>query len=136
MAMNFNRLLDIARALKLHNQTGRVFHCAMVLKSGKPIAIGTNDYNKSCQICRTYKRWKHLYRKDYRSALHAEIAATAKIKHRAYNPAKLTLVSMRINNNGKAGNAMPCPNCSYVLGAMGYKNIFYTDTDGKFQRFP
>jgi len=127
---NFSRLIETAKIFKLTKQTGRSFHVAYVLKGRKVIAVGFNNFNKTNRVCYDYKPTrKHL--PDYRSIIHAEPDATAKIKNRT-DIKDLTLVSIRINNHNNPDYAEPCPNCAFHLGKLGIKHVFYTTESGTF----
>ena len=133
--MNFERYVDVAKALKLTEQTGRCFHCALIIKQKKIICIGVNRYNKTNRISATYKPTKVTNVKHFMSGIHAEIQAMGKLKHME-SFSKLHLVSIRINNQNQLDDACPCSGCAFELGRVDFKHIWYSTKEGKFNRFP
>jgi deoxycytidylate deaminase len=132
---NFDRLVEIARALKLNKQSGVCFHVSFLLKGRKVVAIGINSYTKQNTISLSYKPTR-ISNGKYIAGIHSEMAVTAAIKFSSKNQ-KFTLVNVRINNNNKVVNSTPCANCSYQLGKMSNINkIFHSTECGTFVRFP
>lgn len=127
--MDFDRLIDTARLLKLTRQTGRAFHVAFVLRQRKVVAVGFNHFHKSNAICIRYKPTRFHESTSYRGTLHAEIDCMGKIKFQ--DSRKLTMVSIRIDNHNRPAFAQPCPNCAYHLGRWGLNKIFYTGRNGE-----
>lgn len=132
--MNFNRFVDIAKALKLTEQTGRCFHCAFAVKQKKIVCIGVNRYNKTNKISASYKPTKTTNVKNFISGIHAEIDLICKMKA-IEDFSRFHLVSIRINNQNELDDACPCPNCAYHLGKVDFKHIWYSTKNG-FNRFP
>lgn len=132
---DFNRLVEIAKALKADKQSGMCFHVSFLFKGRKVVSIGTNSYTKRNTISLTYKPTKPTGG-NYIAGIHSEISATASIKFKPKNQ-KFTLVNVRINNDNTVGNAAPCPNCAYHLGKMNNINkIFHSTECGNFVKFP
>ena len=132
-ARKFARLIEVARALKLTKQEGPSFHVSFILKGAKPIVIGTNSYTKRNMVSLRYKATKHDG--AYVAGVHSEMDSLGKIKYQ--DQENLTLVNIRIDNNGNLANSCPCPNCAYVLGRTpSIKKIFYSTSAGDFKRFP
>lgn len=132
--MNFTRFVDIAKALKLTNQTGRCFHCAFAVKQKKIVCIGINRYNKTNRISATFKPKKVSNCVNFVSGIHAEIDLLGKMK-RVESFSQYQLVSLRINNENELDNACPCPSCAFNLGQVDFKRIWYSTKSG-FERFP
>lgn len=133
---DFNRLVEIAKALKQSKQSGTCFHVSFLFKGRKVVSIGTNSYTKRNQISLTYKPTKICGGNNYVAGIHSEMAATAAIKF-APKSQKFSLVNIRIDNNNKVVNSTPCPNCAYHLGRMNnITKIFHSTECGSFVRFP
>lgn len=132
----FDRLVEVAKAMKLKEQTGNSFHVSFVLKKSKVVAIGVNSYVKRNPICLEYKPTKSSAKLGkYIASIHSEIDATAKVKYNDFD--NYTLVNIRINNNGNVANSCPCPNCFKQILKMPYvKRVFYSNDEGNFQRLP
>ena len=131
---NFSRLVDIARAFRLEKKTGRSFHVTFALRHGKPISIGFNNFKKSNKISHGYKPYNTWHLPSYRACVHAECDCVAKIKHLEIDRGRITIVSVRIDNDDRVTMAKPCPNCAYLLGKSGYTRVFYSDYSGEFVR--
>ncbi len=130
---NFLRLVNVSKRLKSVKQTGRSFHVAFLLKGRKVVEIGFNHFGKTGRICSSYTKPTRPHGDGYIPNLHAEIDVISKVKR---NPRanKMTLVSIRINNNGELAWAQPCPNCAYILGKKGFDNIFFSTSCGNFAK--
>lgn len=131
---NFSRLVDIARAFRLEKKTGRSFHVTFALRHGKPISIGFNNFKKSNKVAQSYKPYNSWHLPSYRACVHAECDCMAKIKHLEISRSRITIVSVRIDNDDRVTMAKPCPNCAYLLGKSGYTRVFYSDYSGEFVR--
>ena len=124
--MRIINLIKITQSLKNAFQNGRHFHATIALKGGNIIAIGHNDYRKE-HPRNFYGRYfpKKGDVKSYRACLHSEISCLKQIQHRD-DLHKITLINIRIDNNGSLANAEPCQNCKRVLGKYKFKKILYT----------
>jgi deoxycytidylate deaminase len=130
---NFNRLVEIAKSLKETYQNGKFFHVSFVLKGGKIIVTGFNNYNKQNNSSITYLPTKKADSANYIAGIHSENMVLGKIKHRT-DCSDLTIVNVRINNMGEVSMSQPCPNCAYQIGRFGIKRVFFSTTNG-FQKF-
>lgn len=126
------KITEIAYAYKGKAQTGRRFHMTFVLDKSKLVVFGINDYNRHHPARRygEYKPYK-CDKVDYVPGLHSEIAAIIKLGE--HDCSKYTFVNVRVGNNGKLNNSKPCPNCQRVFEQLGYRKIYYTNRDGKFE---
>src|SRR6218665_622766 len=127
---NFDNLVNIAKSLKKDNQTGQAFHCAFALKGGVILEIASNQYYKSNAISYTYAPTKKNGA-NYTAGIHAEIAITGKLKYRK-DMSDITLVLIRIDNNGNIATSEPCANCAYQLGKLDFRRIIYSTNCGSF----
>jgi len=124
MALNFSRLEEITRALKLGAQTGKSFHTTFVYRGNKMLCLATNNYNK------LHRRHKFTdYTKNdcdnYVASLHSEISSLIRLGFT--DCSDLSFVNIRIDNNDCAAVSRPCENCARVLLGVGYKNLWYYD---------
>lgn len=127
--MNFERFVDIARALKLTHQTGRAFHCSFAVKQKKIIEIGINHYDKTNPISVTYRPKKVSTLKHFIPGTHSEISLLGKLK-RLDDLSNLILVNVRINNNNLIDNSCPCVNCAWHVAKAGFKRVYYSTPNG------
>lgn len=125
MAINFNKLEEITRALKSSKQTGKSFHTTFAFRGNKLLSIGINNYNKHHP---SHKFGKYKPTKGsgiYVPGIHSEVSALIKLG--LEDCSDITFVNFRINNNGTLANSKPCLNCKRVLEQVGYKKIWYFD---------
>lgn len=124
MAINFQRLEEITRALKPSQQTGKSFHTTFVYRGSKLLCIANNNYNKNHLHYRfgAYQPTKSGSKK-YIACLHSECAALIKLG--LEDCSHLTFVNCRVDNNGNPAISKPCANCQRVLNQVGYKKIWY-----------
>ena len=118
-----SRIIERLRKLALNSadtEKGRYRMAAAVLDhKGNILATATNSYVK------THPRQKHYASKvgnEYKSWLHAEIAALVKVKNGI--PSKIVVV--RVGNNGELRLAQPCPVCMLAIKEAGIESIEYT----------
>jgi hypothetical protein len=125
MAINFNRLEDITRALKTQKQSGKSFHTCFVYHGSKLINISHNNYDK----LHPYHKWT-IYKpnKDtgnYNAGIHAELQSLVSLG--LTNCSHLTFVNVRVDNNDKPAISKACKNCERLLRTIGIKAIWYYD---------
>lgn len=130
---NFDNLVNITRSLKKTNQTGQSFHVAFAMKGGSIIDIGINSYNKANAVSATYAPTKNNAA-VYVAGIHAEQALMGRLKYRN-DISDMTIIVIRIDNNGKIANSIPCPNCAHHLGLAGFRKVYFSTGDGTFAKF-
>jgi cytidine deaminase len=129
--MNFDRCIEISKALKGKFQTGRAFHCTFAYKKNKLLAIGINNYSKTHPLTSNYLPTKNNNRL-YIPVIHSEVSAIIKIG--VEDCSDITFVNVRIDNNNLPTMAKPCSNCFGLLrDQVGYKKIYYTNNNGFFE---
>lgn len=131
---SISRLIEKAKQVKKLLQTGKTFHCTVAMKGGNILAIGYNDYTRPhpAHLFGEYKstRTTHL---TYHPGIHSEIDCIQQLLFRDdYH--KITLVNIRIDNNGQLTEAGPCVNCKRVLARFKFKRIFYSTFNGTIER--
>ncbi len=129
--MNFERLVEISRALKDEKQTGRAFHTTFALRKNRIVNIGFNDYNKTHPLTINYKnRFGNSY--NYVSGIHSESCVVSRLK--MDDLSEFTFVNIRIMNDGNLGMSAPCSNCHQLLLKYGVCKLFYSNTLGGFSK--
>lgn len=127
MAINFQKLENITRALKPIHQTGRSFHTTFVFNKKKLVCIANNNYSKQHR----YHKFGHYKSKcntgNYIAGIHSECSAL--IKMGVEDCSHLTFVNIRIDNDDKVAMSRPCENCQGLLNNIGYKKLWYYDGD-------
>ena len=102
--MQYESLLKKVASRSLHPTS---FHAAIILKHGKPSAIGTNGAGK-----------------------HAEEQALRKLRGDA---AGGILISVRLRRDGRWGMARPCPKCQKLLAKAKLKAVYWSDAEGELR---
>lgn len=130
--MDFERLIEISRALKGKNQTGRAFHTTFCFRKNKMLAIGINNYSKTHPLTSSYLPRKNNNKKTFVPVIHSEISGIIKLGFD--DCSDITFVNIRIDNNDMPNMARPCLGCLDVLmNQVGYKRLFYTYYDGSIK---
>jgi len=123
MAINFQKLETITRALKPIHQTGRAFHTTFVFNKKKLVCIANNDYSKQHR----YHKFGHYKSKyhigTYSAGIHSECSAL--IKMGIEDCSHLTFINVRIDNDDNVAVSKPCVNCQTLLESIGYKKLWY-----------
>jgi deoxycytidylate deaminase len=130
----YQRALEISRALKPKVQSGKSAHTTIVFRKSRMVCIATNDYKKRHNENRfgRYENWKGFL-SEYRPCVHSEMAALVKLGEEDISD--YTFLNIRIDNNGNANMARPCPNCQKTLLMFGGpKKMFYSDSNGVMQQ--
>lgn len=123
MKTKFDKLVEIARALKPLKQNYRVFHVAFVIKKKKIYTIGWND------ITKTHPHTvKYPYNPD--SKIHAELSATLKLKKK--DCSDFTLVVLRLDKFNTLKNSKPCKGCAAFLKDFNFDEIWYSTNEQIF----
>jgi len=122
MAINYKKLIEIARALKEKNVSGRCFHVSFVLNKSRLLSIGFNKYKTHPQT-RNYSY--HRF-----AGIHSEMDAVLKL---GLNDCRgLTLINIRIDAHGNLCNSAMCNGCSELTKKLNFKRIIYTNNIGNF----
>lgn len=117
--MQYQRLLEIAKALQPSYKDQRHFHVTFILKNNKIMSIGVNNERKT--------HTRNLYYKYANAALkgtHAELSAIIKLGEE--NCSGYTFLNIRIDKNGLVKNSKPCSGCQNLLRQVGYKTVYYS----------
>ena len=126
MAINFQRLENITRAMQPLYQDGQCFHTTFAFHGNRLLAIGMNQYSKLHRHHKlgVYKSTKGSS-KNYQSGIHSEAMTILKLG--IDDCSRLTFVNIRIDNKNQAAVSKPCPNCYRLLKEYGFKNLYYHD---------
>jgi len=104
-----NRFFQIAKLAALKSEH-RIKIGAVLVKNGKPVAIGFNKIGK------THPKAKWF--------IHAELDCILETKYTNWK--NTTLYVYRINRFGRLLNCKPCNNCQQVLRQFGVRKAYYT----------
>lgn len=124
--MNFQRIVEIARAIETPSHTHK--HFTFAFRKNKLLAIGINNHRKTHP-----KILKHKYKtKSGRNAgIHSELSAILKLQ--TEDCSDITFVNLRIRKDNLIGMAKPCGGCLSLLEQTGFKRLFFSDNRGIFQ---
>ncbi len=129
----YNRAVEIATALKVKVKNGKSHHGAFLLRKGKMVAIGVNDYKKQHNSNRFGRYNDHKgYTTEYKACRHAEISAIIRYGEEDLSDCEMLVV--RIDNKNKPSLSKCCPNCARVLMGLNVKKVFYSNEVGELQR--
>lgn len=126
MIPNFERIKEISYALLEKGRSGRCHHIAFISRKSKILSIGINDYNK------THPKLKE-FNYNPLSKIHAEMAACLKLG--LIDCTGLTMFSLRVDMNDKTANAKPCLGCARLISSLSFKECYYTNDIGTFDKF-
>lgn len=104
---------------------GQKKHFSFLFDNNKLLSIGFNDY------LATNKFVKSLNYKN--KTLHSEVAAIYKFRRDLSYLKGLILVNVRVNFNNTFGISKPCNVCQQWIKLMGFKKIYYTNWNGKWE---
>ena len=64
---------------------------------------------------------------------HSELNAVIRLGEE--DCSRLTLVNTRINRNNLLDNSAPCSGCSDMIRQLSFKNVYYSNIKGNFDKF-
>jgi len=112
--MRFDLLVEKLRDAQEESNC-RVPMAAMVVRGGRPIAIGNN-------------------KKGYRGcSLHAEVDALRQLRYQKRRGRGCTVVVARFRADGSYGLAKPCANCIEFMKSEGVSDVAWTTTRGTIE---
>ena len=124
--MNFNRIIETARAISPINEIHK--HFTFAFRKNKLLAIGLNNSRKT---------HPHLFKYEYKTksgrnaGIHSELSAILKLQQE--DCSDIVFVNLRIRRDGKIGMAKPCVGCQNLIRQTGFKRLFFSNQAGKFQ---
>lgn len=123
--MDLKRLEETAYALLPNRGNQRCFHVAQITEKSRVLAIGFN-YEKGHPKIKELGYWRE-------NARHAELEVVLRGGREDYSNCILSV--LRIDKNGKLNNSKPCTFCSKLIKQVGFKRVFYTNAQGKWEKF-
>jgi len=131
--MNFNKIIEVSYALiNKHNADLRCRHFSFILDRNRIISIGFNSPKTHP------KNLKYNYVNKLKENIsnivgtHSELNAVIRLGEE--DCSGLTLVNTRINRNNDLDYSAPCSGCQDMINQLEFKNIYYTNSQGKFQK--
>ncbi len=123
----YNKLIEMAVAMKPLYQTMRAFHVAAIFRKKRLISLGFNTIKTHPKAIRFYPSYK------YENATHSEMLAVIRAKLEDFSGCDLIVV--RVDNNNLINNSKVCIHCAAFLKTMNFDNIYYSDSSGQIQKF-
>src|ERR1041384_3358390 len=122
--MNFNRYLEIARALYEFDFEHRCQHFSFLVYKNRIISAAKNSIKTNPQ---SFKRQIGPFLPGSCS----EFRAIKKIKNLTNLPLnKMTLFNVRINRRLEFCLSYPCPSCCQHIQEAGLKRVYFTNESG------
>ena len=132
--MNFNKIIEITYALiNKHNADLRCRHFSFILDRNRIISIGMNSIKTHPMNLKYNYVNKNKESISNIVGTHAELNAVIKLGEE--DCSRLTLVNTRINRNNLLDNSAPCSGCSDMIRQLSFKNVYYSNIKGNFDKF-
>jgi deoxycytidylate deaminase len=123
--MNFDRCLEITRALFRSDHSERTFHTTFILQRKHILSIGINHANTHpITLKYNYISESGVDIRD-RVGIHSELSALLKLGEE--NTSKYDFLNIRLDKNGNVCYSKPCRGCQHVLSQFGYNRFYYTN---------
>ena len=126
----FKKYVEITRALMNEGFSTRTFHTTFIIKKNKIQKIGVN----TSKTHPTNLRYKYTGSagEDIRAmvGVHSELSAV--LKYGKEDCSDCTFVNVRIDRKGRVTMSKPCRGCQDMLDQVGFKRLYYSNTDGEF----
>ena len=131
--MNFSKIVEVSFALiNKHNADLRCRHFSFILDRNRIISIGLN----SIKTHPLNLKYNYVNKNNEKISdivgTHSELSAVIKLgRENCYG---LTLVNTRINRNNQLDFSAPCRGCFDMINQLNFKNVYFTNIKGKFDR--
>lgn len=131
--MNFERCVEISRALVPSKWFNKSFHTTFILRKGKIQSIGINSEKTHPSVFKYNYKGKDGV--DIRPfvGLHSELSAV--IKYGEENCYDCTFVNVRLDKNGELNMSKPCIGCQHVLQQVGFKRVYFSTAASVFEEW-
>lgn len=117
-------LLDKCWELRHVPYGQRSKHFSFILYRNRIVSLGWNQ-KKTHPLA-------HKYGYEY-PYIHSELHSILNFNGSLADLESCELVNIRINRKGKALLSKPCKDCKRLLRSFVFKNVFYTDNEGKLK---
>lgn len=110
----------------------RCFHVSILFDKTKVLAIAENQQKTHPRNLRNVRNFD-VSLKNQCSELNLFISAKNKLNK--VNWQKLTVVNVRIDQQGNVKNSHPCNACQNLIKYLNARNIYYTNDNGEFEQY-
>jgi deoxycytidylate deaminase len=130
--LNYNRLEELARALKPSNKS-KHYHISFILKANRILSIGINNERKTNpnNLRYGYRNRDNLDISGF-VGTHSERAAIQRLN--ASDCFRYRLVNIRINHTGAITNSRPCKGCQNLIREVKFKEVWYSNDFGIMEK--
>ena len=120
------RIITIGQdAIKNNPEPGKFNHASIICYKGKPLCVGLNNQYKT-----------HTKASDDWPYIHSELQTILQFKRKTtIDLSDTTLYNIRIGKSGKLLMSRPCVDCTKLILAANFKNVYYTNNLGLFEEF-
>jgi len=132
----FNKLIEISYALYDKSSDKRCQHFSFILFKNRIISIGQNSVKthpiniRNSVVGRDGSDLRHI------KTTCSELAALIKLKNTTnIRYKKCVMVNVRIDRNKKINYSHPCAFCQSLLAYFNLKQVFFTNSFGKFEEY-
>lgn len=130
----FRRLEDIAQSLIDWDEDIRCRHFSFIIHKKRIVSIGINQ-KKTHPTNLKNRKISLATGIDFSDQKHtcSEFSAILKLKNLTnIDTKRCTLVNIRYDRNRKTNLAAPCMSCKNLLRYFQFKNVIWTDNNGKY----
>lgn len=126
MSLDFQKYIEISNTLS-NKPKSNYKHFSFIIRKNEILSIGWNDSKKThTKALRYGYPWAYL---------HSEIAAIIKFPDRPAYLNKCSIINIRLSKTlPKLLLARPCKLCRKTLIELGFRNIYYSNEYGLFER--
>jgi len=133
--VNFSNIIQLGYALFDPSEHPlRCFHLSAILYKGRLLSVAVNSPKTHSLNLKNPKF--NISGENISSSKQScsELRAILRLKKMTnINSNKCILVNIRIGRNGQLANSAPCFSCSSLLRYFSFKNVYFTDNNGRFQ---
>jgi hypothetical protein len=135
--MNFNRAVDIARALYNPEHKVRTFHVSVVFNKHRVVAIGVNSHKTHPLNKKNPKIGSDgTFNAKETGGQCSELSACIRLSKRTnIKAARCNMVNIRVMKDGALGNSKPCQSCQNLLKFFNFDKIYYSNEYGQFEKY-
>ena len=136
MTDKFQKSVELSYALYDEVENGhRCKHFSLVFYKDRVITIATNNKKTSPWNLRNPKINRQGIDISHLKGSCSELRATLQLKRKTNIPYnKCVLINVRIDRNRQINIAKPCSGCFNLLKFTGYREIYYTNKIGNFEK--
>lgn len=133
----FQKITEIGFALdNPKNRPIRTFHLTGIFNKNRLLVLAENS-PKTHSLNKYNPKYGHDGRNisDIKGTC-SELAAIIKFRNRTnFDLSRCSLVNIRINKLGSIANSCPCVSCANLLRYFRFREVWFTNEAGMFQRY-